>query len=224
MIAGVDGYKHGWIAAVDLGNGKTAVRTYASFNALVEDTELTQIAIDIPIGLLERGARACDREARRVLGRRQASSVFPAPIRAMLTARSWKAACRILFQAERKQCSKQLWNILPKIREVDARMNRELQDRIREVHPEVSFALMNGGKTMTSRKTTPAGRAERLRLLKRHFKDLRSHLGDVGGARTDIIDAYACLWTARRIFNSEAVAFANESERDAKELRAEIVA
>ena len=40
------------------------------------------ILVDIPIGLPEsKGGRDCDRKARKLLGRRSASSVFPTPTR-----------------------------------------------------------------------------------------------------------------------------------------------
>src|SRR5262249_22667826 len=45
------------------------------------------LAIDIPIGLADRGARRCDVEARRCLGPGRGSSVFPAPT-------AWRGRCR----------------------------------------------------------------------------------------------------------------------------------
>ena len=47
----------------------------------VPDVEV--VAIDMPIGLSDDGARACDVAARRLLGR-AGSSVFPTPVRAVL--------------------------------------------------------------------------------------------------------------------------------------------
>jgi predicted RNase H-like nuclease len=66
------------------------------------------VAVDVPIGLPERGSRDCDVEARRLLGVRS-SSVFPAPIRAMLAAGSQAEASRIGHGAEGKRVSIQLW-------------------------------------------------------------------------------------------------------------------
>jgi predicted RNase H-like nuclease len=223
VIAGLDGYKKGWIAVVDLEDGRTTVRTYLNFKAVVDDRDVTEIVIDIPIGLVKRGSRACDIEARKHLGPKRGSSVFPAPIRAMLAARSWEEACQILFALEGKKCSKQLWGILPKIREVDEEMQPKIQERIREGHPEVCFTMMNAGKAIKYRKTTSPGRDERLALLEKDFSDIRSHLSDVPGSKTDIIDAYACLWTARRVAKGEAVSLPKDPERDERGLRAEIV-
>jgi hypothetical protein len=86
------------------------------------------IALDMPIGLPERGPRACDLEARRLLGPGRASSVFPAPIRPVLVATSYDDACQIRLQVEGKKLSRQAWVIVPKIREVDdmLRDNSEL--------------------------------------------------------------------------------------------------
>ena len=50
------------------------------------------IAVDMPIGLAERGPRACDIAARRVLPRGRKSSVFPPPRRAMLGCADWAEA------------------------------------------------------------------------------------------------------------------------------------
>ena len=41
-------------------------------------------SIDIPIGLTDSGPRQCDIQARRLLGARRGTSVFPAPIRPAL--------------------------------------------------------------------------------------------------------------------------------------------
>jgi predicted RNase H-like nuclease len=80
MIAGVDGYKHGWVAAMEVGGGATRVATFGSFSALLTQKDLCLIVIDIPIGLLQSGSRTCDQEARKVLGFPRRSSVFPAPV------------------------------------------------------------------------------------------------------------------------------------------------
>lgn len=79
------------------------------------------LVLDVPIGLLDRGPRLVDTEARRRLGRR-ASSVFPAPLRPMLEAATWEEACRIGERADGRRCSRQTVGILPRIRAVDRRM------------------------------------------------------------------------------------------------------
>jgi predicted RNase H-like nuclease len=164
------------------------------------------IAIDIPIGLTDSGTRDCDREARRFLGPPRASSVFPAPIREVLVARSWEEACAIRSRVEGKRMSKQAWGIVSKVREVDEelRARAPLRKRVREVHPEVSFKAWNGA-AMRCKKSSFEGRAERCRLVDQFFgpeayAQVRSRFPkrtDVGD--DDILDAFAALWSAERI-------------------------
>lgn len=224
MLAGVDGYKNGWVAAVDFEDGSTRVKTYPNFGALLEDRSLTLIVVDIPIGLPEEGARRCDREARRFLRQGRGSCVFPAPIRAMLKANDWGEACQARMEREGKKCSMQVVAIIPKIREANEAMTPELQLRVREGHPEVSFAMMNEERPMRSRKMTKQGKLDRIQLLVGSFPDLAAHLRTVPGASSDILDAYACLWTARRIGAMRARIFPHEREQDSAGMNMEIVA
>lgn len=113
MLAGIDGYKKGWIAAIELRPGETLVGAYPDFKSILDDGTLRLIVIDTPIGLLDHGARTCD---------------------------------------------------------VEARLRR------------------------------------------------------ITGARMDIVDAYACLWTARRIAQGKAVSLTAETEMDSKGLKAKIIA
>lgn len=84
--------------------------------------ECTHIVVDVPIGLPERKARECDVAARKKLKGR-GSSVFPAPIRGVLSAQTHRQMCDRWFEIEERKGSKQLFGILPLIRRVDERMN-----------------------------------------------------------------------------------------------------
>jgi predicted RNase H-like nuclease len=142
------------------------------------------IAVDMPIGLPAEGRRACDSEARRMLGARR-SSVFPVPTRDALDATAF---------ADVRGLSIQGWHLVPKIREVDACW----ESRVVECSPELTFTVL-AGAPMTQNKRTPEGRAERLAVL-----------GDVairakGAATHDILDAHACLLTARRVATGDAI-------------------
>ena len=89
VAMGVDGARAGWGGACLLrddatGAQRTELRLYADIATVAADHEPgVVVGIDVPIGLLETGARTCDKEARRILGPR-GSSVFPAPNRWML--------------------------------------------------------------------------------------------------------------------------------------------
>lgn len=206
-IAGLDGCKKGWIAlyrALEESIIESRIVTSVEeLFAAIDD--LAVLAIDIPIGLTESGPRQCDVMARREIGPR-ASSVFPAPIRAVLEAMTYDEASRI--SRERQNCgmSKQTFAICPKIRSIDEalRSNPGLRDRVCEVHPEVSFRAWNGGAAMTDPKKTLTGGSARLRLVSAHFGDeafgaVRANYSRRDVADDDILDAFAALWTAERI-------------------------
>jgi predicted RNase H-like nuclease len=222
MIAGVDGCTGGWLAAIEANDGAMLVTVFSAFDQLLANIDLQTIVIDIPIGLTTKGPRLCDVEARRFIGVR-GSSVFPAPVRSMLDARDYAEACNARLKADGKKCSKQLWAITPKIRDVDRCMNPDLQRRVYEGHPEVSFASMNGGCLVHS-KHTPEGRELRAGLLEKHFPDMRSRLDALSPlkAEEDIIDAFACLWTARRVMRGDTKRFPAEPPLDIRGLRMEI--
>lgn len=96
LVAGVDGTPEGW-AVVIVESGRSAIRKVAALSHIFDGAEdFDIVAVDVPIGLLDAykvGGRACDRAARKLLGRPRGSSVFPAPVRPVLTATSWEDAC-----------------------------------------------------------------------------------------------------------------------------------
>lgn len=210
-IAGADGCKGGWIVvykAVDEGTVHSAVLT--GIEELFESVDdWAVLAIDIPIGLTASGPRECDILARREIGPRR-SSVFPAPIRAAITAGTYRDANRISREVQNRGMSRQAFAICPKVRAVDEalRTRPAMRERTHEVHPEVSFKAWNGS-AMTHAKKSTTGRADRLRLVSSHFgcdafvavrgKHRRVHVSD-----DDILDAFAALWTAERIMNGSA--------------------
>ena len=179
------------------------------------------VAIDIPIGLTNVGARLCDLAARRYLKAPRASSVFPAPIRSALCAETFEDACRINREVGGKGISKQAFAIYPKIREVDEALQSDLslRSRVREVHPEVSFAYWNNGRAMLLGKKSAAGAAERERLIDIVWpgvrKELRNILPRSVVKRDDLNDAIAALWTARRIADNRAITLPQYPAQDA---------
>ncbi len=115
--------------------------------------------------------------------------------------------------------------ITAKIREVDDCVDAQAQQRVFEGHPEVSFACMNGGVLRDS-KHSPSGREFRVGLLEKHFPDVRHTLSAhrLFKADGDIIDAFGCLWTARRIVSTQARSFPKQPVYDERGLRMAIVA
>jgi len=96
-VIGVDGCRGGWVCIALDGAGGFSPEWWVSpdFEYVVErQPPADLVLVDIPIGLLDNGPerRAPDVLARRVLGGKQASSVFSAPIRPVLEAADYDAA------------------------------------------------------------------------------------------------------------------------------------
>jgi predicted RNase H-like nuclease len=209
-LMGVDGCTRGWIAAVDEGSQRSpSCHRFASIDALMERAPAV-LAIDVPIGLLDKGARECDVAARRLLGARR-GSVFTAPIRPALKAHSHRHACALRLEVEGKRVSIQAWGINYKVLEIDdaLRIHEEWRGCIREVHPEVCFYHLNGNRPLTWPKKHAEGRRERLKLLRPQLgdavTDALTERKRLGCAADDIIDAFVALWTARRIADGTAI-------------------
>ena len=226
-VAGVDGCHEGWLVVrADTAEDCFALReprVVADFAALLDATKAcAAVAVDIPIGLADSGPRLADGEARRLLERPRASSVFPTPVRAVLGARDYRSACDASFAACGKCISQQTFNILAKIREVDAAMTPSLQERVVEGHPEVSFRAL-GGRPMCFNKKRPAGRAERRALLVGVFDAALPERSPAGAALDDLNDACVLAWTAARVVSGQAQRLPPAPQHDGRGLRMEIV-
>jgi predicted RNase H-like nuclease len=231
LAAGADGCRAGWICVTrELHSREIASACFGSARELFSQRPSPDvIAIDVPIGLTESGPRECDVEARKLLGPPRASSVFPAPIRAVFAASSWERACAIRNRIEGKRMSKQAWGIVPNVGEVDEelRTRSRLRRRVREVHPEVSFAAWKGS-AMQSGKKSRRGHQERRRLVDRYFgpgafEEVRKRFPkkkDV--ADDDILDAFGALWSAERILRGVSRTLPDSPPTDRCGLRMEI--
>lgn len=227
-VAGVDGCRAGWVVALipaDLSDmGEVAIKLCPRFEDVLDLPEApTVIAVDVPIGLLDepaRGGRLCDQYARQLLkGTPRTSSVFSPPVRRMLSATTYNEC--------RPGLSRQAFGILPKIAEVDGVVTPEMQRRVYEVHPEVSFYGM-AGQAMMTKKSKVAGRQERLAVLRvmlgRQVSGLEEAIQAAGRVfrrdrvePDDVLDACAAAWSARRIAGIQA-ARTPDCERDSRGL------
>lgn len=229
MVAGIDGARGGWVVVTVgcEGNEATDVRLVPDLRGVIAQIDtgtLAAAAIDIPIGLAADGPRRADIEARQRLGTRR-SSVFPAPVRSVLAATTYEEACALSRAACGKAIPMQLFNILPKIREVDTLITPERQQRLFEMSPELSLAMLSGAP-MAHGKTTPAGRAERIDALGRVFgaEEIERHLCEPprGARRDDVLDAFAGAWTARRHATGQQLRLGGDT--DERGLRMEVIA
>ncbi|MGJ0486022.1 MAG: DUF429 domain-containing protein [Methylomicrobium sp.] len=231
MVAGADGYQGGWVLAIQDTITKSlswdVVPTISEVFHRHPDVQL--LAIDIPIGLLERGSRECDVLVRRHLGAIRGSSVFPAPIRPLLNARSHAEASQLGKRIEGRGLSIQSWAIVPKIREVDEflRQHPYYRQIMREVHPEVSFSILHDAPILAP-KSKALGCNIRRDLLISAFgssvceaeRDCKIH----GAKSDDVLDAFIALWSAERIRQGKHVSFPSNTRPDSFGLRMEILA
>jgi threonine dehydratase len=223
QIAGVDGYKGGrWIAVTASveGFGTAEVKPFESTAELISKLgPRTLIAIDVPIGLPDRtigGGREPDWLARAFLGTRR-PSVFPVPSRRAVHAQGYAQVCAIARATSNppKAPSIQLYHILPRILEIDRMLRQDpaLCERVFEVHPEVSFQVMNSCEPLPPKKTksriNPLGTECRKDLLAREgfSPSFLSQEPPHGAARDDFFDACACAWSAKRILLGKARVF-----------------
>jgi predicted RNase H-like nuclease len=221
MIAvGLDGFAKGWVA-VRIDGTRRELLFLKSAPELLAMT-FDRAGIDMPIGLPEHGMRACDLAARAQLGR-HASRVFTGARRGLWDFSSPADANRALKARGEAGVSVQLWNLGPKILEVDTLMTPRLQARIREAHPELVFLRLNFGRPLPSKKTTE-GLALRARLLRREgFAEIRQWLeAPRSGAKADdIVDACAVAIAARD-FGQGHVFPSGRAPKDARGLKMEI--
>jgi predicted RNase H-like nuclease len=229
-VLGVDACRAGWIGIALSGGPARAyfapgIRELA--DRAVADGPVLVIAIDIPIGLADRGRRRADQLAREALGRRW-PSLFITPVRTAVEAADYQAAAAENRRRAGEGLSRQAFALRAKILDVDrwlqsgspaaarvaegrpelsfaAQMGSPAPAQVVEVHPELSFAAM-AGAPLRSRKTSWAGAAQRRALLAEAGIVLDGDL-DVAGEQAgvdDVLDAAAAAWTARRVSQSSA--------------------
>jgi len=143
-------------------------------------------------------------------------------MRAVLATRTYEEACAASHAACGKKVSRQLFNIVPKIKEVDDLQSPERQTTLFEACPELSFATM-AGAPMLHYKATELGTAERIKRLQEVFPAVVRHAAEppAGVKVHDVLDAFALAWTARRLVTGGAVRLGGEP--DARGLRMEML-
>lgn len=244
---GADGCRAGWLAVTLAPARRPAphaggpVRARAVIVPRAADLRALSevVAIDVPIGLMDRpadGPRPADAAARAFLAARNAdglrgvgSRVFAAPCRAHLDAfradRDY-AAFRRAFPPP-ASLSKQAWNICDRIAEVDDLMRAAPGAGLWEVHPEVSFAF-HAGRTLAPKKSTPRkpspGPAQRRALLEGAGFDLArlaAGLGPRAGrwGMDDLFDACVAALSGLRIAAGRHAALPGPDARDSAGLR-----
>ncbi len=228
-LAGVVPCPSGWLAATAKLQGITMSpeepQVFPSFLEVLDYKPAYQvIALFAPVGLLDAplpGGRQCDRDARRLLGRPRSSAVVSAPARPTLGCSSFAEAARV----NGGRLSPVSWRQMHRIVEVDLQMAPYWQRTVFEVHPELSLFQLNDDRPVRFSKHTRAGIEERVALLTQRFpgveRILRAEIPKVKSPQ--LVDAAACLWTARRIVSRAINRLPEEPAWDGLGLRMEIV-
>jgi predicted RNase H-like nuclease len=226
FFLGLDGCKAGWVMVSWSGDSDATPQASIIENIRTAmDTTASHIGVDMPIGFPSGTARCCEALARRYIGPRR-SSVFPVPCRDAVMADDHRDACEINARVLGRKFSKQAFMLFPKMREIDAAITPQIQSRVFEVHPEVSFCTMNNDRPLQHAKKTKAGAELRRALLVaggfplarlQHPNWKKSQAAD-----DDILDACACAWSACRIATGNHMTFPAIPEFDARGLLMQI--
>ena len=196
-VAGVDLAGGGWaVVVLEEGRIADAFRCETIAEALLVDADV--VAVDIPIGIPESGARPADIAARKFVGPR-ASSVFTTPVRPVLEAETYADARAVATELTGKSVSAQTYALARRILEVDLYAHED--ERVIEVHPEVSFCELARRPLLSKHRTD--GLLERRTLLEEAGIELPAAVPRI--AEPDLLDATIAAWSARRYANGEAV-------------------
>lgn len=170
---GVDGCKGGWIAAILL-QGKLILDKFITVNEIVKAYhKFDEFFIDMVIGLPStKDHIRPDTYARKIIKER-ASTIFPAPCRQAIYAKTVAEAYTENERVLGKKFTPLTVGIIPKMQELDSFLqdNQQYKNVIKESHPEVCFARLNG-RTMLSKKSEIDGMEERIHLLSQYIPDL----------------------------------------------------
>lgn len=229
MLAGVVPVPKGWLVA----SGKlVGIQVYPEVPQVVARLRevldsvppYKAIAVTLPVGLPDspqRGGRAADQAARRLLGFPHAGAIGSTPTRAALAERKYDRA----RAANGGLLDVVTWQQFRRLRELDEEMEPYLQRQVYEVRPELSFMQLNDEVPLQHSKDTAAGRKERVELLLRRMPTSdRLVTAEVEGVRRHhLVDAAVTLWTARRIAARAIARLPESPEWDGRGLRMEIV-
>ncbi|MGH3925215.1 MAG: DUF429 domain-containing protein [Pseudonocardiaceae bacterium] len=224
-VLGIDACTIGWVS-IELHRGTFAAahiagRLTALLSGIDDIHEVHTVGIDMPLGLVDTGWREADIAAQAFVGARR-RSVFRIPPRAVWQEDiwhedSWEQANQRCRQLTGHGLSRQTWGLRDKLREANQCLATG-QYPLHEVHPEVSFAAMNG-QPLAYRKISWIGHMTRRALLAGHGIHLPDQLGDAGNAGPDdVLDAAAAAWSAQRIATGHASRLPTEASPDQKHI------
>ncbi|WP_259444724.1 DUF429 domain-containing protein [Neotabrizicola shimadae] len=227
-IAGIDGCKGGWlvVSQPEAGTSCPEVEFATDLGDVLHCRAIGFAVIDMPIGLVDGPEpRNVEPALRRFLPGK-ASSVFNTPCRAAVSGGDYAVASALNRAALGVGLSRQTFGILAKIAEIDGLVARLGQARLREGHPEASFAVMNGGPVLAPKRRAEGAKL-RQDLLETAGFDVAPLIHQAKGLQgklDDLLDAIALLWTARRHRSGLTICFPDAPIRDRTNLEMSVIA
>ena len=223
VVAGLTPFSNKWLVASAKIAGSTFApeppKVYDSFlEVLSERPAFAIVVVNVPIGFLdtpEMGPRTCDRQARALL-RRRGTAVHNAPSRAVFEGRVENGADGLDAVTR---------TMMPRYQEVANEMSAYRQRVVYEGHPELSFYQLHKDTPLKRSKVVTEGKEERRVVLEEKIRGSERYLEDgaVEAPQKHVYDAFALLWTARRVWGHAAKRIPVEPEWDSEGLRMEIV-
>lgn len=205
-VAGADVWRGRWVLVVlERGRFHSALVAPTIAEALERIPDAVAVGVDMPIGLPEPGgSREAERLARAYVGPRWAS-VFMPPSASMARAASHALANQLVPEGGAR-ISAQAWALGKLILQVQPVAAAD--ERLHEVHPEVSFVCANGNRHLAWPKSSWNGVQLRRSILTAQGVHLPDDLGPGGRAgAADLLDAAIVAWSAQRIAARTAQSF-----------------
>ena len=195
-VLGLDACRGKWLAVV-LDEGRFDGARLASDAALLAAAwpEAAAIGVDIPIGLPATPLRDAEREAREFVGERR-SSVFPTFPAIVLEAPTYEDAKAVCVAHGWPKPSIQSYGMRHRILEVDRLAAAD--ERVFEVHPEVSFRAL-AGRPLASKRTAAGATERRVALA-----NVEITVPDLPYPLEDVLDAAVAAWSAMRYARGDA--------------------
>lgn len=221
LLAGVVPCRKGWLVApgklVGISLHPEAAYVAGNFADVVDNIpSYAVIAVAAPIGLhphwTEHGRR-CDVEARHLLGFPRLGAIASPPGRLDL-----RGSGPVKIDAVSRR-------YMTRIAELDEEMQPYRQRSVYSVHPELSFYQINSDQPLSYAKESVRGMRERTELVTKRMQGADRILAEEieGATASQLLDAVAALWTARRIKAKAATRIPMDPEWDDEGLRVEWV-
>lgn len=193
-------------------NGQLFLKKYNEFIKMVFDlAQFDCMLVDMVMGLpgsIEQYEKRPDGIARKIVKPRT-STIFAVPTRQAVYEITKEKQKEANLSVIGKNLSEQTIAIIPKMREVDEffRKHEEYRNIIRESHPEICFARLNG-QVLMSNKSKKDGITDRVRVLSMYLQDLseeyvRISAKELGCKPDDILDAVCLAVTANLVIQGK---------------------